>query len=83
MLGSVSGIADTTTRRVVMTVPTPETDVVAIEQQGFSDEDADDEDEVCSDPFDEGCRMSLDDGEGYDGACGSCADRLEDAGHWS
>lgn len=31
--------------------------------------------EICSDPYDEGCYASHDDGEGYDGACGSCADR--------
>lgn len=32
-------------------------------------------DDTCSDPFDEGCTASLDDGEGWDGACGNCADR--------
>lgn len=31
--------------------------------------------EICSDPYDEGCYESLGDGEGWDGACGSCADR--------
>lgn len=31
----------------------------------------------CRDPFDENCRAPLDDGEGWDGACGNCADRLE------
>lgn len=31
--------------------------------------------EICTDPFDEGCYESLSDGEGYDGACGNCADR--------
>lgn len=44
--------------------------------------DEDDED-VCSDPHEEGCRASLDDGEGFDGYCGNCADRLEDQGHWA
>jgi hypothetical protein len=29
------------------------------------------------------CTADLDDGEGYDGYCGSHADRLEAAGHWS
>lgn len=32
--------------------------------------------DVCRDPFDEDCRASLDDNEGWDGACGNCADRL-------
>ncbi|EHB48652.1 hypothetical protein MycrhDRAFT_5493 [Mycolicibacterium rhodesiae JS60] len=32
--------------------------------------------DVCRDPFDESCRASLDDNEGWDGACGNCADRL-------
>lgn len=43
-------------------------------------EDSDDNDEdgeTCSDPFGEGCEESLSDGEGWDGACGSCADRVE------
>lgn len=39
--------------------------------------------EICRDPFGEGCRQSLSDGEGFDGVCGSCADRLEAQGHWS
>lgn len=39
--------------------------------------------ERCRDPFGAGCRESLSDGEGFDGACGSCADRLEAQGHWS
>ena len=46
-----------------------------------SDDDDYDED-VCGDPFDESCRASLDDGEGFDGYCGNCADRLEAQGHW-
>lgn len=29
------------------------------------------------------CGASLDDGEGYDGLCGNCADRAEAAGRWS
>lgn len=41
-------------------------------RQALSDTDRDD---ICSDPFDEGCTASLDDGEGWDGACGNCADR--------
>ncbi|MBY0285574.1 MAG: hypothetical protein K2X52_00260 [Mycobacteriaceae bacterium] len=41
-------------------------------RQALSDTDRDD---ICSDPFDEGCMASLDDGEGWDGACGNCADR--------
>lgn len=41
-----------------------------------------DDDDVCSDPHEEGCRASLDDGEGFDGYCGNCADRLEAQGHW-
>lgn len=66
-----------------MTVPTPAADTVEPVQHGFPDDSGDGDNEVCSDPFEEGCQMSLNDGEGYDGACGSCADRLEDAGHWS
>ncbi|CPV67156.1 hypothetical protein [Mycobacteroides abscessus] len=31
--------------------------------------------EMCIDPFDEGCTEPLDDGEGWNGACGTCADR--------
>lgn len=38
--------------------------------------DDDLDDDICSDPFDEGCAASLNDGEGYDGACGNCADRI-------
>ncbi len=38
--------------------------------------DAETEDR-CRDPFDENCRAPLDDGEGWNGACGSCADRLD------
>lgn len=34
-----------------------------------------DADDICSDPYDEGCTASLDDGEGWNGACGNCADR--------
>ena len=30
----------------------------------------------------EGCDERNDDGEGYDGYCGNCADRLEAEGHW-
>lgn len=29
------------------------------------------------------CDELLDDGEGYDGLCGTCADRAEEAGRWS
>jgi hypothetical protein len=42
-----------------------------------------DDDDICSDPHEEGCRASLDDGEGFDGYCGNCADRLEAQGHWA
>lgn len=66
-----------------MTVPAPAAGIAAPVPQGFSDNGLDEDDEVCSDPFDEGCRESLKDNEGWDGACGSCADRLEDTGHWS
>lgn len=34
-----------------------------------------DRDDICSDPCEEGCTASLDDGEGWNGACGNCADR--------
>ena len=37
-----------------MSVPTPAMHAVEPVRQGFSDEDTD-EDEVCSDPFEEGC----------------------------
>ncbi|WP_174399812.1 hypothetical protein [Mycolicibacterium sphagni] len=47
------------------------------------DDDDDEAPEVCRDPHDEGCSEPLDDGEGYDGCCGTCADRLEAAGHWA
>jgi hypothetical protein len=30
----------------------------------------------------EDCDERSDDGEGYDGYCGNCADRLENKGHW-
>lgn len=41
-----------------------------------SDTDTDrDSDDICSDPFEEGCTDSLADGEGWNGACGNCADR--------
>lgn len=39
-------------------------------------EDAD-EDDTCRE-----CSAPLDDGEGYDGLCGDCADRAEAAGEW-
>lgn len=35
----------------------------------------DEDDDVCSE-----CGAALDDGEGYDGKCGSCADRAEEEG---
>ncbi|BBN50769.1 hypothetical protein [Mycobacterium avium] len=43
-----------------------------------------DADDVCRDPYNEGCTASLDDGEGWDGACGNCADRqyAEEHGLW-
>jgi hypothetical protein len=43
------------------------------------------DDDACRDPFDTGCRESLDDGEGFAGCCGNCADRMEhlhDGGDW-
>jgi hypothetical protein len=39
-----------------------------------------DDTETCST---DGCGASPNDGEGYDGYCGTCADRLETAGLWS
>ena len=66
-----------------MTRPAPTADTAASVAQGFSDDGLDEDDEACSDPFNEGCRETLHGGAGYDGACGSCADRLEEAGHWS
>lgn len=43
-----------------------------------------DREDICSDPFDEGCTASLDDGEGWNGACGNCADRqyAKEEGQW-
>ncbi|PJE00768.1 MAG: hypothetical protein CK429_36160 [Mycobacterium sp.] len=43
-----------------------------------------DTDDICSDPYEEGCTASLDDGEGWNGACGNCADRqyAEEEGQW-
>jgi hypothetical protein len=40
----------------------------------FAADGLDDRD-VCRDPFDEGCTAPLDDGEGWNGAYGNCADR--------
>jgi len=34
-----------------------------------------DADDICCDPYEEGCTASLNDGEGWNGACGNCADR--------
>ncbi|MFN6548170.1 hypothetical protein [Mycolicibacterium nivoides] len=39
--------------------------------------DIEDPDDTCSDPFEDGCTASLNDGEGWDGACGNCADRKD------
>ncbi|GAT04981.1 hypothetical protein [Mycolicibacterium fortuitum] len=39
--------------------------------------DIEDPDDTCSDPFEQGCTALLDDGEGWDGACGNCADRQD------
>lgn len=36
------------------------------------------DDDTCSQ-----CAASLDDGEGFDGLCGACADRAENEGRWS
>ena len=36
----------------------------------------------CRTCISDGCDERSDDGEGYDGYCGNCADRLEKAGHW-
>lgn len=44
------------------------------------DPDDDWDDLSCDTPA---CDGRLDDGEGYDGYCGNCADQLEAAGHWS
>ncbi|MDZ4270815.1 MAG: hypothetical protein U1D00_34975 [Mycobacterium sp.] len=43
-----------------------------------------DTDDICCDPYEEGCTASLDDGEGWNGACGSCADRqyADEEGPW-
>ncbi|WP_099020846.1 hypothetical protein [Mycolicibacterium palauense] len=43
-----------------------------------------DTDDICCDPYEEGCTASLDDGEGWNGACGNCADRqyAEEEGDW-
>jgi hypothetical protein len=39
------------------------------------------DDEACRDPFDTGCRESLEDGQGWAGCCGGCADRMEHLHH--
>jgi hypothetical protein len=52
-------------------------DAVTLVEREPDDEDGP---EVCRA---EDCGASLDDGEGYDGYCGTCADRLEAQGHWS
>lgn len=39
------------------------------------------DDQACRDPFDTGCRESLDDGHGWAGCCGNCADRMEQLHH--
>jgi len=49
-------------------------------EDAWGDDDWDDD--ICSDPHEEGCRESLVGGEGFDGYCGNCADRLEAQGHW-
>lgn len=36
-----------------------------------------DDDAACRDPFNEDCREPLDDGQGWAGCCGGCADRME------
>lgn len=43
-----------------------------------------DTDDICCDPYEEGCTASLTDGEGWNGACGNCADRqyAEEEGQW-
>lgn len=43
-----------------------------------------DADDICCDPYEEGCTASLNDGEGWNGACGNCADRqyAEEEGQW-
>ena len=46
-------------------------DTIVNEAFDLGDEDA------CRDPFGTGCRESLDDGEGFAGCCGGCADRME------
>lgn len=48
-----------------------------IVEDGNSYLDTDDED-LCS-----RCGASLDNGEGYDGLCGNCADRAENEGRWA
>ncbi|MCF6389743.1 hypothetical protein L2K20_22445 [Mycobacterium sp. MBM] len=43
-----------------------------------------DNDDICCDPYEEGCTASLTDGEGWNGSCGNCADRqyAEEEGDW-
>jgi hypothetical protein len=43
--------------------------------------DIGDDSDACRDPFDIGCRASLDDGQGWAGCCGHCADRMEHIHH--
>ena len=49
------------------------------DQFGYSHDgpEDDEDDDACAD-----CGEPLDDGEGYDGYCGNCADKLEAAGRW-
>jgi hypothetical protein len=39
--------------------------------------EVDDDSDACRDPFGDGCRQSVADGEGWAGCCGTCADRME------
>lgn len=43
-------------------------------------QDEDEDEDVCDTP---GCSNRLDDGEGYDGYCGECADKKEEEGYWA
>lgn len=48
---------------------------VELEEVVEVEDDWDFDDDMCA------CGASLDDGEGYDGLCGSCADAAEAEGH--
>lgn len=58
-----------------------EDDLAIIRKAGMNEEDEEDDvTETCSEC---GADLAVDAGEGYNGLCGSCADRAERQGQWS